>query len=188
MIKTSATQKRCPKFDSHMQAHCGYATAALGSGPLPCRPISSGRDRAALFFKALNAILDGHPPCQALGSASGGGGGGGEGFPSKSGNAAQTKGCLQPVSLNLFTGRPLLRATVASSEKKTIFGRRVSSIRTTGPIHRSCAFMMSASMQNMLALRRNAHDLASATEVKLIQCYNDFCRASKSHSHRAEKR
>ena len=50
MIKTSATLKRCPKFDSHMQAHCGYATAALGSGPLPCRPISSGRDRAALFF------------------------------------------------------------------------------------------------------------------------------------------
>ena len=85
MIKTSATLKRCPKVDSHMQAHCGYATAALGSGP-----ISSGRDRAALFFKALNAILDGHPPCQALGSASGGG----EGFPSKSGNAAQTKGCL----------------------------------------------------------------------------------------------
>ena len=35
MIKTSATLKRCPKFDSHMQAHCGYATAALGSGPLP---------------------------------------------------------------------------------------------------------------------------------------------------------
>ena len=79
MIKTSATLKRCPKFDSHMQAHCGYATAALGSGPLPCRPISSGRDRAALFFKALNAILDGHPPCQALGSASEGGGGGGGG-------------------------------------------------------------------------------------------------------------
>ena len=114
--------------------------------------------------------------------------GGGEGFPSKSGNAAQTKGCLLPVSLNLFTGRPLLRATVAISEKKTIFGRRVSSIRTTGPIHRSCAFMMRASMPNMLALRRNAHDLASATEVKLIECYNDFCRASKSHSHRAEKR
>ena len=73
MIKTSATLKRCPKFDSHMQAHCGYATAALGSGPLPCRPISSGRDRAALFFKALNAILDGHPPRRALRSASGGG-------------------------------------------------------------------------------------------------------------------
>ena len=72
MIKTSATLKRCPKFDSHMQAHCGYATAALGSGPLPCRPISSGRDRAALFFKALNAILDGHPPCQALGGGGGG--------------------------------------------------------------------------------------------------------------------
>ena len=81
MIKTSATLKRCPKFDSHMQAHCGYVTAALGSGPLPCRPISSGRDRAALFFKALNAILDGHPPCQALGSASGWGGGGGRRFP-----------------------------------------------------------------------------------------------------------
>ena len=73
MIKTSATLKRCPKFDSHMQAHCGYATAAFGSGPLPCRPISSGRDRAALFFKALNAILDGHRPCQALRSAIGGG-------------------------------------------------------------------------------------------------------------------
>ena len=147
-------------------------------------PFLVGLSLLVEIVQPLNAILDGHFPCQALRSASGGG----EGFPSKSGNAAQTKGCLQPVSLNLFTGRPLLRATVASSEKKTIFGRRVSSIRTTGPIHRSFAFMMSASMPNMLALRRNAHDLASATEVKLIQCYNDFCRASKSHSHRAEKR
>ena len=77
-------------------------------------------------------------------------------------------------SLNLFTGRPLLRATVASSEKKTIFGRRESSIRTTSPTHRSCAFMMSASMPDMLALRRDAHDLAKASEVKLIECYNDF--------------
>lgn len=93
----------------------------------------------------------------------------GEGFPSKSGNAAQTKGYLQPVSLNLFTGRPLLCATVASSEKNTIFGRRVSSVRTIFPTHRSCAFMMSASMPDMLPLRRDAHvhDLARATEVKL---------------------
>ena len=49
-----------------MQSHCGYATAVLVTGPLPCRPVTSGRDRAALFFKALNAVLDGHPPCQGL--------------------------------------------------------------------------------------------------------------------------
>ena len=47
-----------------MQPHCGYATAVLGSGPLPCRPVVSGRDRAALF--CFNALLDGHPPCQGL--------------------------------------------------------------------------------------------------------------------------
>ena len=74
MIKTSATLKRCPKFDSHMQAHCGYATAALGSGPLPCRPISSGRDRAALerhFGRPFSM------PSAAVCSGGGGGGCGG---------------------------------------------------------------------------------------------------------------
>lgn len=66
MIKTLATPGKCPEFGAHMQSHCGYATAVLGTGPLPCRPVTSGRDRAALFFKALNAVLDGHPPCQGL--------------------------------------------------------------------------------------------------------------------------
>ena len=66
MIKTLATPGKRPEFGAHMQSHCGYATAVLGTGPLPCRPVTSGRDRAALFFKALNAVLDGHPPCQGL--------------------------------------------------------------------------------------------------------------------------
>lgn len=66
MIKTLATPGKCPEFGAHMQSHCGYATAVLMTGPLPCRPVTSGRDRATLFFKALNAVLDGHPPCQGL--------------------------------------------------------------------------------------------------------------------------
>ena len=66
VIKTLATPGKCPEFGAHMQSHCGYATAVLVTGPLPCRPVTSGRDRAALFFKALNAVLDGHPPCQGL--------------------------------------------------------------------------------------------------------------------------
>ena len=179
MIKTSATLRRCPKFDAHMQPNCGYPTAVLGSGPLPCRPVASGRDRAALFFKALNALLDGHPPCQVLRSVA-------RVSHPRVGMPHRPKDAFSP---SLWTSwRPLLGATVASSEKKTIFGRRVSSVRTTCPTQRSCAFMMSASMPDMLALRRNAHDLARASEVKLIECYNDFCRASKFHSHRAGKR
>ena len=66
VIKTLATPGKCPEFGAHMQSHCGYATAVLVTGPLPCRPVTSGRNRAALFFKALNAVLDGHPPCQGL--------------------------------------------------------------------------------------------------------------------------
>ena len=42
-------------------------------------------------------------------------------------------------SLNRLSGRPVFRAPEASSEKKTIFGRRLSSIRTTCPTHRSWA-------------------------------------------------
>ena len=87
-------------------------------------------------------------------------------------------------SLALFSVCLMLRAPVASSEKKTIFGRRVSSIQTTCPIHHSCAFMITSSMPRMSALRstsvrvletfssqENAHDLAKASEVKLIECF-----------------
>ena len=86
-------------------------------------------------------------------------------------------------SLDLFSVRLMLRAPVASSEKKTIFGRRVSSIQATCPIHRSCAFMISSLMPRMSALRStsvhvlesfssqgNAHDLAKASEVK-FSCF-----------------
>ena len=38
-------------------------------------------------------------------------------------------------SLNLFSGCPMLRVPLATSEKKTIFGRCVSSIRNTCPTH-----------------------------------------------------
>ena len=89
------------------------------------------------------------------------------------------------LSLALFSVCLMLRAPVASSEKKTItFGRRVSSIQTTCPIHRSCAIMITSSMPRMSALRstsvhvletfssqENAHDLAKASEVKLIECF-----------------
>ena len=103
-------------------------------------------------------------------------------------------------SLALFSVCLMLHAPVASSEKKTIFGRRVymSSIQTTCPIHRSCAFMISSLMPRMSALRSTsvletfssqeiAHDLAKASEVKLIECFllHAFFRAFKSHSHRA---
>ena len=40
-------------------------------------------------------------------------------------------------SLYRLSGRPVFRVPQASSEKKTIFGRRLSSIRTTCPAHRS---------------------------------------------------
>ena len=55
-------------------------------------------------------------------------------------------------SLNLLSGCPVFRVPEASSEKKIIFGRRVSSIRTTCPTHLNCALMMSASTPGMLAL------------------------------------
>ena len=97
--------------------------------------------------------------------------------------------------MTLFSVRLMLRAPVASSEKKTIFGRWVSSIQTTCPIHRhrSCAFMISALMPGMSALRctsvletfssqENAYDLAKASETDRMLSAA-FCRAS--HSHRA---
>ena len=68
--------RRCPKFDAYMQPHCGYATAVLGSGPLPCRPISFGRDRAALFFQSLErhfgrpSSMPGAAVCQGVAKVS----------------------------------------------------------------------------------------------------------------------
>ena len=99
--------------------------------------------------------------------------------------------CFRP-SLNLFSGCPVLRAPVAMSEKKTIFGRCASSIQTTCPTPRSFGFMMSASMHGMLALRSNfVLETLSSQEMPITTWRHRrwnwssfFGIAAKFHSHR----
>ena len=94
--------------------------------------------------------------------------------------------------LNLFSGCLMLRAPVASSEKKTIFGRRASSVRTTCPapavwFHEEClnAWHVGSAQQFCVGdsiFPGDVNNLAKASEVKLIEFFGI---AAKFHSHRA---
>lgn len=91
-----------------------------------------------LFSKALNALQDGHSPGATVC---------GESFPSKRGNVAQTKGCF---SLNLLSGRPMSRAPVASSERKSFSG---GASRQSEPHDQPTAAVLSWWLPQRLACR-----------------------------------
>ena len=147
------------------------ATTVWVRSPFPAGLSLLVQAEKLLVFKALNTLVNGCFPGAAVC---------GEGFPSRSANAAQTRGCRQAVF------EPLKWATNVTPTSGQF--REEDHLRKVGVVHRKLMFNLPQlcvhdgclnawpvlSAQHFCVgdfiFPRDAHDLAKSSEVKLIEC------------------